>query len=174
MTALALRAVRLEPVVLAFACLALAARPQTDASILTTIAVGALGVVAARSVVGSRARAAAVTAAGCAAFWAARALADAVPPRATAMVVAGAVVAGIGEEALFRGALYERLERFGVAIAIAVPAIVFALIHVPTYGVAIVPLDTAAGALFGWQRWASGGWLAPAVTHVLANAMVLA
>jgi hypothetical protein len=30
-----------------------------------------------------------------------------------------------------------------------------------------------AGLVLGWQRWAAGTWTVPAVTHVLANLMVV-
>ena len=30
-------------------------------------------------------------------------------------------------------------------------------------------VDLGAGLLLSWQRWASGGWGAPAATHVVAN-----
>ena len=35
--------------------------------------------------------------------------------------------------------------------------------------VADVPVDFAAGMVFGWQRWATGTWSSPAVTHAIAN-----
>jgi hypothetical protein len=57
---------------------------------------------------------------------------------------------------------------------VGLSALVFALIHLPMYGVGAFPVDLGAGLLLGWQRWASGGWGAPAVTHVVANlAMVI-
>jgi hypothetical protein len=37
------------------------------------------------------------------------------------------------------------------------------------YGTSTLPINLAAGVLFGWQRWATGGWTAPAATHVFAN-----
>jgi hypothetical protein len=36
-----------------------------------------------------------------------------------------------------------------------------------------MPLDITAGLLLSWQRAASGSWRIPAVTHALANVMVL-
>jgi len=32
-----------------------------------------------------------------------------------------------------------------------------------------LPVNLAAGALFGWQRWATGRWDSAAVTHAIAN-----
>jgi membrane protease YdiL (CAAX protease family) len=45
----------------------------------------------------------------------------------------------------------------------------FAAIHFPSYGLTAMPIDFAAGLVFGWQRWAAGTWSAPAVTHAAAN-----
>jgi membrane protease YdiL (CAAX protease family) len=82
-------------------------------------------------------------------------------------------LAGVAEEALFRGALYGRLERLGAAPAIAGSAVVFALIHIPSYGLPALPVDLGAGLLFGWQRWASGRWTVPAATHAAANLLAV-
>ena len=49
----------------------------------------------------------------------------------------------------------------------------FASVHVSTYGFWILPLDLAAGALLGWQRAVSGSWGASAVTHAIGNVLVL-
>lgn len=83
------------------------------------------------------------------------------------------LLAAIAEEALFRRAAYARFERFGAAAAIVVTACLFALVHLPAYGLAAMPVDLCAGVLFGWQRWASGNWTAPAVTHAAANLWVI-
>jgi membrane protease YdiL (CAAX protease family) len=83
------------------------------------------------------------------------------------------VLAAVGEEALFRRVAYARLERFGAAAAIVVTAGLFALVHLPAYGLAAIPVDLCAGVLFGWQRWASGNWTAPAATHAAANLWVV-
>ncbi len=84
------------------------------------------------------------------------------------------VLAAVSEEAFFRRLLYERVLRWsGVTAAVAVSSLVFALVHVPLYGIQVVPVDLAAGVLFSWQRWASGGWAVPAVTHSAANLMAV-
>ena len=83
------------------------------------------------------------------------------------------LLAAVAEEALFRRAAYARFERFGAAAAIVVTAILFALVHLPAYGLAAMPADLCAGVLFGWQRWASGNWTAPAATHAAANLWVI-
>jgi hypothetical protein len=59
-------------------------------------------------------------------------------------------------------------------VAVAGSALCFALVHIHAYGGWVVPIDLAAGALLGWQRWVSGGWAAPGVTHVVANLLALA
>ncbi|MFN2595212.1 MAG: lysostaphin resistance A-like protein [Actinomycetota bacterium] len=90
---------------------------------------------------------------------------------ATAIVLG--VAAAVSEEALFRGLLFQRLERYGAAAAIVLSAVIFAVIHVPLYGTAALWVDLAAGLLLGWQRWASGGWGASAATHSLANVLAV-
>jgi membrane protease YdiL (CAAX protease family) len=90
-------------------------------------------------------------------------------------VVAGglALVAAVAEEALFRRVLYDRLLRFGVVGAVAGSAVVFALVHLPAYGVAAMPVDLGAALLLSWQRYASGRWTVPAVTHAVANLLAV-
>lgn len=83
------------------------------------------------------------------------------------------LLAAVAEEALFRRAAYARLERFGPATAIIVTACLFALVHLPAYGLTALPVDLGAGLFFGWQRWASGTWTAPAATHAAANLLVV-
>jgi membrane protease YdiL (CAAX protease family) len=83
------------------------------------------------------------------------------------------LLAAVAEEALFRRVAYARLARFGALVAVAGSAILFGMVHLPTYGVAALPVDLGAGVLFGWQRWASGTWLVPAGTHVFANAVAI-
>jgi membrane protease YdiL (CAAX protease family) len=90
-------------------------------------------------------------------------------------VVAGglALVAAVAEEALFRRVLYDRLLRFGVVGAVVGSAVVFALVHLPAYGVAAMPVDVGAALLLSWQRYASGRWTVPAVTHAVANLLAV-
>ena len=96
------------------------------------------------------------------------------PDRRVGMVAGGvAVVAAVAEEALFRRVLYDRLLRFGVVAAVAGTAVVFALVHLPAYGVAAMPVDLGAALLLSWQRYASGRWTVPAVTHAVANLLAV-
>ena len=84
-----------------------------------------------------------------------------------------AVLAGVAEEALFRRLLYDRLLRFGVVTAVAGTAVVFALVHLPAYGLVAMPVDLGAALLLSWQRYASGRWTVPAVTHAVANLLAV-
>jgi membrane protease YdiL (CAAX protease family) len=82
-------------------------------------------------------------------------------------------LAAVAEEALFRRVAYARLHPHGAIVAVVGTALLFALLHVPLYGVAAFPVDLGAGLLLSWQRWASGTWSVPAATHVAANLLVM-
>jgi membrane protease YdiL (CAAX protease family) len=93
--------------------------------------------------------------------------------RVGGVAVGLALVAAVAEEALFRRVLYDRLLRFGVVMAVVGSAVVFALVHLPAYGLAAMPVDLGAALLLGWQRYASGRWTVPAVTHAVANLLAV-
>lgn len=114
-----------------------------------------------------------VVAIGCAAFAVVRLRAMLPPPHYGALSVAFTVGAAVVQEVIFRRLLYGWLERFGATIAIVVSAAVFALFHLPRYGFGVLPIDFAAGLIFGWQRWTTGSWTAPAATHAVANLVQL-
>lgn len=82
------------------------------------------------------------------------------------------VLAAVAEEALFRRVTYAWLERWGAPMAIVGSAALFAVMHVPLYGAAVLPVDLGAGLLFSWQRWATGTWTVPAGTHAAANLLM--
>ena len=166
-------------VVVAAGTLALAVRPlivASDDALLAMFHTSYLAIAAAavalplhetsagpRAVIG-------VTAVGVGALLAAALVTGPAVPRGAGTVALGvSVVAAIAEEAVFRRVAYARLERYGAAMAVGGSALLFALVHLPGYGTTAFPLDLTAGALFGWQRWASGSWTAPAATHVVAN-----
>jgi membrane protease YdiL (CAAX protease family) len=87
-----------------------------------------------------------------------------VPWALVILLVAGA------EETLLRGALFDRLLRWGGApVAIAVTTVAFALMHVPLYGWHVLPLDLAVGLVFGGLRLATRGVAAPAAAHAVAD-----
>jgi membrane protease YdiL (CAAX protease family) len=93
--------------------------------------------------------------------------------RAGGIAVGLALAAAVAEEALFRRVLYERLLRFGIVVAVVASAGVFAVLHLPAYGWAAMPVDLGAGLLLSWQRYASGRWTVPAVTHAVANLLAV-
>ncbi|GIU97159.1 MAG: hypothetical protein KatS3mg013_0962 [Actinomycetota bacterium] len=111
---------------------------------------------------------------GLAGLGAASLVAGAAPPLHTSTwTLPLALVAAVGEEALFRRHLFGVLERVGAFAAIGGAAVAFAIVHLPSYGPAALPIDLGAGLVFGWQRWASGDWRVAAATHALANLAAL-
>jgi membrane protease YdiL (CAAX protease family) len=187
MSALSLRAQRLEPLVLAMAAAgALAIRVTVGgrpagASIpaallfsaaLTTIAVAAgwrpqrptlksvvVGAVGALVLCGPP-----ILAAAQGAEWG-HGAASTFPSWA---VVVAAVA--ITEEIMLRGVIHDAIARTsGAAAAISVTAVLFALMHVPLYGWTSFGLNLAVGGWLGVLRLVSGGVTAPAVAHTLAD-----
>jgi membrane protease YdiL (CAAX protease family) len=111
---------------------------------------------------------------GVAAFALGRAIGGGHPPAPFALrLVALNGLAAIAEEALFRRLLFGALERHGAVVAVAGSTVLFAVVHVTVYGWWVLPIDIGAGLVLSWQRWATGNWTVPAVTHVLANVLVV-
>jgi membrane protease YdiL (CAAX protease family) len=138
---------------------------------------------------------------GLAAVAAAGVVAGPAPPQRVGAAAAGlALLAAVAEEALFRRLLYARLiglarrldarpdprqrtaldrnararsARYGTVVAVLGSAALFALVHLPAYGTAALPVDLGAGLLLSWQRFASGRWTVPAVTHAAANLLAV-
>jgi len=192
MTAVTLDATRVPPrrtaavaVVATAGCGALAIRPVLLAGPLrpntvlvalfaTLLAVGALLPVGRRDSPAPLRTVAAVCVLGVLAFGAGRILSGGhAPVGLTAWTVAANSLAAIAEELWFRKVCYGLLARANPVLAIAGSSVLFAAVHVSIYGVAVLPIDVAAGAVLGWQRWASGSCTAPAITHVLANLFVV-
>jgi membrane protease YdiL (CAAX protease family) len=74
------------------------------------------------------------------------------------------------EETAIRGALFRRWnDEAGPAAAIVVGALVFALIHLPRYGLGALPLDAAVGLALGGLRALTGRVLPCAVAHTIAD-----
>jgi membrane protease YdiL (CAAX protease family) len=74
------------------------------------------------------------------------------------------------EETSIRGVLYRRWEgEAGTVAAIVVGAAVFALIHLPRYGLAAMPLDAAVGLALGGLRALTGRVWPCAVAHTVAD-----
>jgi len=120
------------------------------------------------------ARALPVLGVGLAAFLLGRVLGGGHAPQPLSFqVVALGTLAAIAEEAFFRRLVYDTLLPGGAALAVVGSAVLFALVHVTVYGAWVLPIDLAAGLVLSWQRWASGTWKVPAVTHALANLLVV-
>ena len=80
-----------------------------------------------------------------------------------------ALVAAL-EETAIRGALYRSwLAEAGPVAAIVAGAVVFALIHLPRYGFAAMPLDLAVGLVLGGLRALTGRVLPCVVAHMIAD-----
>ena len=90
-----------------------------------------------------------------------------------ALVLVLGVAAAVSEELFFRRLVYGALEGWGPSVAIIGSTVLFAIVHVPLYGVPVFWVDLGAGLLFSWQRWASGDWTAPATTHAVANVLAV-
>jgi membrane protease YdiL (CAAX protease family) len=84
------------------------------------------------------------------------------------------VLPGLFEELVFRGYVQTRLERrLPAPLAIALPALAFALLHMdPQHVVLVFPL----GLWLGFARWATGSTWSACLAHAAGNAfaMVLA
>jgi uncharacterized protein len=87
-----------------------------------------------------------------------------------ALVALLALANGIGEEIFFRGALFAAVgRRFPVRASTAV----YVLVTVATRNPMLVFAAAVMGALFGLQRRASGGILAPMLTHLTWSMIML-
>ena len=158
-------------VVILASCGAIAARRPSMAAV---VVIGFFGAAALITPVDPQpgvrmSRAVAVMAAGIAAFVLVSAGAPPVLQQATIMAIGANIAAAVAEEALFRRVAYAWLLRHGAPVAILVGAALFAVVHVPLYGPEVLFIDFGAGVLFGWQRWAAGTWIVPAITHIVAN-----
>jgi membrane protease YdiL (CAAX protease family) len=80
------------------------------------------------------------------------------------------ILVATAEELVLRGVVFGALQRqAGVAVAVLVTSVAFALIHVPLYGWHVVPLDLGVGIWLAGLRLLSGGVAAPATAHVVAD-----
>jgi uncharacterized protein len=82
-------------------------------------------------------------------------MAAATPLAWTLIVIRVAALTGLGEELLFRGALYGWLRRrLSVPAVIAITTVLFALEH--AYYPVLIPLVLAVGLAAGWVRHRTG------------------
>jgi membrane protease YdiL (CAAX protease family) len=121
-----------------------------------------------------RATVVAALALGVAAFAAGRLLGGGrAPVPAHPGYVFAVTLAAVAEELFFRRFVYAVLRPGGAGLAVGGSAALFAVAHVTVYGWWVLPLDLAAGLVLAWQRWATGSWQVPALTHVAANLLVV-
>lgn len=85
------------------------------------------------------------------------------------LVLATTLANGIGEEVFYRGALYAAVPAHPVAASTAI----YTLATTTTRNPALVLAAGVMGSLFGLQRRASGGLLAPTITHVTWSTLML-
>jgi CAAX prenyl protease-like protein len=115
-----------------------------------------------------------VLALGFGAFCAGRVIGGGHPPAALSLhLIVLNSFAAVAEEAFFRRLWYGLLLPGGPVLAVIGSTVLFGAVHVATYGAGVLPLDLAAGLVLGWQRWASDDWRVPALTHVVANILVV-
>ena len=88
---------------------------------------------------------------------------------AGALVLATTLANGAAEEVFFRGALYDAAGRRAVPVSTAA----YALATTGTRNPALVLASVVMGALFAWQRRATGGIQAPMLTHLTWSALML-
>ena len=163
----------IAPAAIGAGLLALAARAPSVGALLVTAGVGAVGAIAP---VGRRSEEPSaplpfpwVVALGAAPFFVAASWMRPSFVNAGALAIFASVVAAVAEELFFRRLVFGWLSGWGPGVAVVGSAALFAIVHAPAYGLAVLPIDFAAGLIFGWQRRASGGWQAPALTHSIAN-----
>jgi membrane protease YdiL (CAAX protease family) len=165
-------------------CALLAARPALlhlgqPVLVITALFVGLLAVAVTAplpeaAAPRSRRRMAMAIAIGTVAFVVGRVVVGGAAPAAlSGRVLVLNTLAAVAEEAFFRRLVFGALAGAGAFVAIGGTALLFALVHLSVYGAWVLPLDAAAGLLFGWQRWSTGSWSVPAATHVVANVLVV-
>ncbi len=100
-------------------------------------------------------------------------------PIATAflLLVMQSVVAGVSEEAAFRGYMQSMIERqYGLSIAVLANGTLFGLLHFtnhPSDVVLMLPYYVAVSAVYGGLTWAANSILPALVLHSLGDVVVL-
>lgn len=86
-----------------------------------------------------------------------------------AIIVVGAVVAGVVEEASFRGYMQGPIEeRFGVVVAILVSGLMFAVAHLGLTAI-LIPYYITVAALYGVITWLTNSILPAVLLHIGGN-----
>ena len=93
------------------------------------------------------------------------------------LIVMGSIVAGVTEEAAFRGYMQGPIERrYGLAAAILVNGTLFGLLHFPSHPADVVwmlPYYIAVSAVYGGLTWAANSILPALVLHAGGDVVVL-
>lgn len=88
---------------------------------------------------------------------------------ASGLLLAGLCLAGAAEELFYRGALFER-----VRLPVPTTALAHMVTTLPAGNVALTLAAGFVGVLLGLTRRTSGGWWAPAVSHVVWSFVTVA
>jgi hypothetical protein len=100
-------------------------------------------------------------------------------PVATALslLVMASIVAGVTEEAAFRGYMQGPIERrYGLGVAVLISGTLFGLLHFPTHPADVLwmlPYYIAVSAVYGGLTWAANSILPALVLHVAGDIVVL-
>lgn len=96
---------------------------------------------------------------------------------ALSLLVMGSIVAGVTEEAAFRGYMQSPIERrYGLGLAILVNGLLFGLLHFPTHASDVLwmlPYYVAVSAVYGGLTWAADSILPALVLHAGGDVVVL-
>lgn len=94
-----------------------------------------------------------------------------------ALLTMQSVVAGVTEEAAFRGYMQSLVaRRYGIVLAILAQGTLFGLLHAPNHPGAVLlmlPYYVAVSAVYGGLTWAADSILPAMVLHVAGDAVVL-
>jgi uncharacterized protein len=89
------------------------------------------------------------------------------------LLVMGSIVAGMTEEAGFRGYMQGPIERrYGLALAVLVNGLMFGLLHFPNHpaaAISMLPYYIAVSAIYGGLTWAANSILPALALHVGGN-----
>jgi membrane protease YdiL (CAAX protease family) len=96
---------------------------------------------------------------------------------ALSLLVMASIVAGVTEEAAFRGYMQGPIERrYGLGVAILVSGTLFGLLHFPTHPADVLwmlPYYIAVSAVYGGLTWAANSILPALVLHAAGDVVVL-
>lgn len=86
--------------------------------------------------------------------------------------LSAAVISPVYEEILYRGFLYKWLRgQFGVTSSLLCSALIFTLVHIPTYN--SLPVNFISGLVFAWTYEKSGSIVPAMVIHAFCNGLAI-